>query len=685
MAVRNPDEIRNIGLVGVTGGGKTSLVERLLFATGVLNRMGSVEEGNTVSDWTDEEKEHHHSLRPSVMHFEHEGHLVNIVDTPGLSDFVGQAIASLPAVGTACLVIDAIKGVETITMRLNKIASQRELPRMILVNKIDETQADLEALTAQIRERLGSSCVPINLPAQGRESVIDVFDHHDGAVAPEFSSIENAHTNIVDQVVEIDDELMTEYLESGDADALDKAKVHAAFKRALRESHLIPICFVSAKTGAGVDQILHVFSSLLPSPLEGNPRTFIAEDGSEIHPAHEIDKPTIAHIFSIASDPFVGKLGYFKIHQGVLKSKSEIHIDDHRKAVRIAHVLRPQGKDNIEVTELGPGELGVIAKIDEIKFDSVLHSGDTSEGIKLKPLPLPKPMYGLAISLKNHKDETKFAPAIAKLLAEDPCLKLERVAATKQTVLRGLGELHLRVALEKLKRGFGIDVQTATPKVAYQETISAKSEGHHRHKKQTGGAGQFGEVYLRIEPLPKDHETGFEFVNATVGGSVPRQFMPAIEKGVRSVLNDGAIAGYPLTGVKVEVYDGKFHPVDSKEVAFVTAGKRAFIDAVKKAKPVLLEPFVELEITAPNDFMGDIAGDMSTKRGRVQDTEMISADTCLIRATAPLGEVQNYSNELKSMTGGAGSYIMDYSHDERTPAHVQKEVVAAFKPHEDDE
>ncbi len=685
MTVRNPAEIRNIALVGVAGSGKTTLVERLLFATGIIKRMGTVEDGNTVSDYTDEEKEHHHSLRPSVMHFEHEGHLVNIIDTPGLSDFIGHAIASLPAVGTACIVLDAGKGVATTAMRLNKIAAQRQLPRMILINKIDESQADLEAVTNQIREKLGSACVPINLPAQGRETVIDVFEHHDSSVEPEFSSAEEAHTNIVEQVVEVDDDLMTEYLEVGDADALDKDKVHKAFGQALRESHLVPICFVSAKTGAGIDQLLHIFSSLLPSPLEGNPRTFITEDGSEIHPAHEIDKPTIAHVFSIASDPFVGKLGYFKVHQGVIKSKSEIHIDDHRKAVRIAHVLKAQGKETVEVDELGPGELGVVAKIDEVNFDSVLHGGDIAAGLKLKPLPLPKPMYGLAISLKNHKDETKFAPAIAKLLAEDPCLKLERVAATKQTVLRGLGELHLRVALEKLKRSFGIEVDTATPKVAYQETISAKAEGHHRHKKQTGGAGQFGEVYLRIEPLPEDHETGFEFINATVGGSIPRQFMPAIEKGIRMVLEEGAIAGYPLTGVKVEVYDGKYHPVDSKEIAFITAGKKAFIDAVKKAKPVLLEPFVELEITAPNDYMGDIAGDMSTKRGRVQDTEMIAADTCLIRATAPLGEVQNYSNELKSLTGGSGSYVMDFSHVERTPPHVQQEVIAAYKPEEEDD
>ncbi len=694
MAVRNPADIRNIALLGQTGSGKTTLSERLLLSTGTIQRMGSVEEGTTTSDWSDEEKHHQHSLKPEVLHFEHEGHFVNCIDTPGLSDFAGHAIACLPAVETAVVVVDAHKGVEPMTRRMMRVAKERNLPRAIVVNKIDDAQADLQGVVKSIQEEFGSVCLPINIPTADRSGVVDVFgEEHSGQTL--FSSPDEAHTRIIEQVVEVNEELMSEYLEKGDAAALNKHAVHEAFEQALREGHLVPVCFVSAQTGAGIDALLHVFASLLPSPLEGNPRTFLKrdpsgeEDGevheSEFHPEPDPAKPLIAHCFKVSTDPFVGKLGVFRVHQGSIKAKSEVRIADHKKGVRVGALIRTQGKAQQDESELGPGDIGSIAKVDEIHFDGVLHDGKTGEGIHLRPLPLPKPMFGLAIELKNHADESKFGTVIAKLQDEDPCFVVERIAATKQTVMRGLGELHLRVILEKLHEHYKMDLLTKTPKVAYKETISGKAEGHHRHKKQTGGAGQFGEVYLRVEPLPDDHETGFEFVNATVGGSIPRQFMPAIEKGIRSILEHGAVAGYPMTGIKVEVYDGKYHAVDSKEIAFITAGKRAFIDAVEKARPVLREPFVHLEVTVPQSAMGDIAGDLSTKRGRVQDTKMLAGDMCTVIAQAPLSELQNYSNELKSMTQGAGSYTMEYSHDENTPPHIQQEVIEAFEGHKDDE
>lgn len=683
MTVRDPESIRNICLCGHTGSGKTTLCERVLHEAGVIGRIGTVEEGTTVSDFTEEEQHHKHSLQPSVLHFEHEGHYVNLIDTPGMADFIGHAIACFPAVETVAVVIDAVKGIESETRRLMRIATERNLPRVLIVNKIDSPEADLAGVTSQIREIFGDICLPINLPNPDLTAVIDVFetDAHDETA---FSSAELAHTQIVEQVVEVDEGLTETYLERG-AEKLAPGKVHAAFEKALREGHLVPIVYVSAQSGAGVNRLLHVAASLMPNPLEGNPRPF-ARGEEPFATEFDKDQPTIAHIFRVSTDRHVGKLGIFRVHQGTVKSKSELYIDDQRKPLRIGQVMRLQGKEHDDAVEVGPGEIGAVAKVEEIHFDGVLHAEATAENPpRLIPPALPKPMYGLAITLRSHADETKFSTAVQKLEAEDPCFKIERIAATKQTVMRGLGELHLRVVLEKLKTQYGIELDTAPPKVAYKETITGKSDGHHRHKKQTGGAGQFGEVYLRIEPLPDDHPNGFEFENATVGGSIPRQFMPAIEKGVRMVLRDGAVAGYPMSGVRVEVYDGKHHDVDSKEIAFVTAGKKAFIEAVKKAAPVLLEPYVDIEVSAPSDYMGDITSNLATRRGRVSDTQMISADQCLIKATAPMSELQTYSTDLKSITAGAGTFTMEYSHDEQTPAHVQQDVVDSYKPHEDED
>ncbi|MEO1008559.1 MAG: elongation factor G [Planctomycetota bacterium] len=692
MAARSPSSIRNLLLAGHAGAGKTLLADRLLHAAGAINRMGSIEDGSTVCDWSDEAKKAGHSHASSLCHYERGDTLVNLIDSPGLSDFLGHAIAAMPGAGMVGVVVDGAKGIGTNTRRVMTVAQQRNLPRMLIVNKIDDEQADLEALVETLRATFGAVCVPVNLPTADRGGVIDVLGEG-GTGDPLFSGIEDAHTSIVEQVVEVEDDLMTQYLEGGAA-SLDRKAVHDAFERALREAHLVPICFVSAKTGAGADALLDLIEHQCPSPLETNPRTFekLDDDGGvaeEFHPESDAARPLLAHIFKVASDPFVGKLGALKVHQGTLKLKDEVYIGDGRKPVRVNTLFKLQGKDHVEVAEAGPGEIVAISKIDEIAFNEVLHAS-ASEHLRLRPLPLPKPMFGLAVTLSNHKDESKFAPAVAKLQAEDPCFVVDRVAATGETVARGLGEMHLRAVLDRLKDQYGIDVETHTPKVAYKETVTAPAEGHHRHKKQSGGAGEFGEVYLRVAPLNGDVDDAgeppppFEFENATVGGSIPRQFMPAIEKGVRQALEEGAIAGYPITGVKVEVYDGKHHPVDSKETAFIKAGKKAFVDAVRKAKPALLEPFVEVEVHAPSQYMGDITGDLSTRRGRVQDSA-VDGDSCMVRAIAPLGALQNYANELKSMTHGAGSYMMDYSHDERTPPNVQAEVVAAYNPHGDED
>jgi elongation factor G len=695
MTIHNPADIRNVVLTGHSGSGKTTLTERLLFAAGVTKRMGSVEEGNTVSDYTKEEIHHKHSVYASIVQFTHHNHVVNVVDTPGLTDFFGQAVASFPAGETIAIVVDAVKGIESTTRRLMAIAAERHIPRIIVINKIDSHEAELEPLVEQLRETFGQICLPINLPCKGGTDVINVFDH-DGSDsagdAADFSSVSDAHKAIIEQIVEVEERLMETYLEKGDS--FDPKDLHAAFEKCLEEAHLVPICFVSAKSGAGIEDLLHVFADLCPSPQEVHPPEFLyrpidpaGQPGDEqtFLPNPDPSGKVIAHVFKVSTDPYVGKLAVFRVHSGTLKAKGELLLNDQKRAIRIGHVYRVRGKETVETDSIGPGDIGAVAKIDDVHFNAVLHDSHEHDSVHLDPLPLPRPMLGLAVELKNHADETKFANACHKLMEEDPCFVVERIAATKQTVLRGLGELHLRVILERLKE-LGIELNTSKPKVAYKETITTRADGHHRHKKQTGGAGQFGEVYLRVEPLPNDHPEGFEFASEVVGGTVPRQYWPAVEKGCRMIMADGAIAGYPLTGVRVILYDGKYHDVDSKEIAFVTAGKKAFIDAIQKARPVLMEPFVKLEITLPSKHMGDLTGLLSGKRGRVLDTDIApSGDSAVIRAEAPLSEVQNFSNELKSMTGGQGAYTMEYSHDERTPAHIQQEVVAAFKPRHDEE
>jgi elongation factor G len=678
-------DIRNIALAGGAGSGKTTLIEHILHAAGAIGRVGKVEEGNTHCDYEDLEKEFRHTLDSKVVHFDHDGAHVNLLDTPGSADFLGKTISVFPAVEMVAVVIDAAAGIETTTRRVMKVAAERNLPRMIIVNKIDH-EADLAELLLNIQETFGSTCRPVNLPADGAKKVVDCFKIATGS--SDLGDVAEYHTGIVDQVVEVDEDLMAVYLEKGE---VTPEQLHEPFEKALREGHLIPICFVSARNDVGMKELVDMFAHLCPSPLEGNPRPFeYTKNGVKMNYACTADpkKPLVAHVFKVTSDPYVGKLAFFRVHQGRIGHDVSPHVNDGKKGIRIAHVFKVQGKDHKETDSIIAGDIGAVAKIDEITYNAVLHMSDIGEDLHLKPLPMPKPMFGLAIEGTTKGSETKLSEALHKMLAEDPTLELERPKATGETVLRGLGEMHLRMKLRMLKDRYGIDVATRPPKVAYKETITTKAEGHHRHKKQTGGAGQFGEVYLRVEPINGNEEGvegGLLFVDDTFGGSVPRQYLPAIEKGVRRVMVEGAIAGYPLHGIKVAVYDGKHHPVDSKEVAFITAGRKAFIDAVQKARPVLLEPWVKMEITVPSDKIGDISSDLSGKRGRIVGTDMLPGNQAVVIAEAPLAEVMSYAQQLKSMTAGAGSYVMEYSHDDRTPPQVQQAVIAAFKPHEEEE
>ena len=678
QTLHSTKNIRNIAVVGHAGSGKTTLIEALLEKSGAIKSAGSVNKGTTVCDYTDQEKRLQHSLEASMCHLEIDGTFINLLDTPGYPDFMGRALSVLPAVDTAAIVINAQTGVELVTQRMMDFSAQRKLCRLIIINKIDAENVNLEGIFKEIRKTFGRQCLPLNLPAQQGKAIADCF-FEPADETPDFASVEAAHTEIFDQVVELDDELMEAYLEQDDDISLEQ--LHDPFERALRAGHLIPVCFVSSETGAGIQQLLRILSKLMPNPMEGNPPEFFNDQGEEkivTISAGEVDNHFVGHVFKVNVDPYVGRLATFRVHQGSVKKGDQVFVGDQRKTVRLAHLYQAQGKNLTEISTAVSGDLCSVSKIEDLRFGSVIHSSHDEDELHMKSVQMPAPMYGVALELTQRGQEKKMSDALHKLTAEDPSVKVEFNAQANETVLRGMGELHLRMVLERMKEEFGIKISTHPPKIAYLETVTREAEGHHRHKKQTGGAGQFGEVFLRIEPLPRG--SGFEFSNKVVGGTIPRQFIPAVEKGVKQVLDDGAIAGYPLQDVKVIVYDGKYHPVDSKEVAFVAAGKRAFSDAISKAEPIVLEPIAKIEVTTPSSHVGDITGHLSGVRGRIAGSVAVAGNRVRISAEVPLAELGNYQTTLKSLTAGEGSFTMELDHYERTPPAVQKDLEKAFRP-----
>jgi elongation factor G len=670
------ENIRIIALAGHAGAGKTTLFEALLHAGGAIQTTGTIERGNTVSDTDEQEKTRAHSIDSCVAQLEHGDCRLNLIDTAGYSDFRGGTLSALAAVETVAVVVNAINGVEHSTRRIMMHARERGLARMLVVNKIDFDGANLAALVDSLREEFGNECLPVNLPANRGNRVLDCFFHREGST--DFSSLAEAHQQILDQVVEINEAVMGRYLDEGE-DALGPEQLHDAFEQCLREGHLVPICFVSARTGAGVKELIELAARLLPNPAEGNPPPFTRGDGTPVQVSHDPSAHVIADVFKIVNDPFVGKLGVFRVWQGTVRRDTQLLVDDGRKPFKVGHLLRLQGKNHVEIDEAIPGDIAAVAKVEEIHFDAVLHDSHDEDRISLAPPTFPAPMYGLALEPKHKGQEQKLSNALARLAEEDPCFRVEHHKELNETVVRGLSELHLRVMLERMRERYGVEVETHPPRIAYRETIASPAEGHHRHKKQTGGAGQFGEVFLRLEPL--DRGAGFEFVDATKGGVIPGQFLPAVEKGVLQAMERGAVAGYPLQDLRVTVYDGKYHSVDSKEVAFISAGKKAFLDAVGKARPIVLEPIVNVEVAIPEHNVGDVTGALAGKRARIMGTDTQRGGELVIKAQAPLAELIDYPTELKSMTGGRGRYSLDLSHYEAVPPNVQKQLSESWKPH----
>ena len=673
--------IRNIALVGDVAVGKTSLAEALLYKSGAIRQKGSVSRGSTVTDFDPLEKKLLHSLDVSLCHFETGGALVNLAVTPGYADFIGRTYAALEAVETAAVVVSASTGVGPMARRLMTFAKERELCRVIVVHGIDRPDARPAEVVTQIRELFGKECLFLNLPSADGKRVVDCFFQPAGEPTA-FSSVAAAHKEIVEQVVEVDEALMTKYLEQGQELSLEQ--LHDPFERALREGHLVPVCFTSAETDAGVDELLRIIARLMPNPTEGNPPPFMKGEGAAMTRVEVKPDPNlhvIAHVFKVLSDPFVGRLGYLRVHQGTLATGAQLFVGEARKPIRVSRLYRLQGKERIEIERALPGDIVAVPKVEELFFDAVVHDSHDEDHHHLKSVNLPAAMVGIAIAAEKTTDEQKLSDAIHRVLAEDPCVRVEHVG--HQAVLYGLGELHLRVLLDHMTERSGIVVKTSPPNIPYRETITRPAEGHHRHKKQTGGAGQFGEVFLRIEPLERGK--GFEFRDEVVGGVIPFQFIPAVEKGVRRAIAEGALAGFAITDVAVTVYDGKSHSVDSKEVAFVAAGRKAMLDAVKKADPVVLEPVMRLDSVIPMNAVGSVTGELATRRGRITGQTQLADGRVVVSSLVPLAESTDYGTRLKSLTGGEGSVSMELAHYDPVPPRRQTELASAFRTPTDDD
>jgi elongation factor G len=676
------DAIRNLALIGPAGAGKTTLAEALLHAAGATRQKGRVERGDTVCDYDRREIEMAHSLDTAICHCRWQDTQINIVDTPGFTDFLPRAVAVLPAVECAALVLSASGGFETGARRLMKAAGDAQLGRVVIVNKMDTEPGKLGQLLTEIQDAFGNRCLPVNLPSENGTKVVDCF-FRDSGESSDFSSVEEAHTKLLDQVVEVDEDLMEAYLESGQN--LDPARLHDAFEKALRERHLIPVIFVSAETGAGIEALLDYIVKLLPSPREANPPPFMRGEGDAAEPvvvAAEPGQHVVAHVFKVIVDPYVGRTAALRVHQGTIRAGAQLFVGDSRKPIKLSHLYRLQGKQSTEVPDAGPGDIVAVTRIESLNFNDVLHDSHDEDHFHVRLPEAAPPMMGVAIKPAQRGNEQKLSDALQKLCAEDPALRVEHRPATNETVVLCSGELHLRLVLEAMKERFNVEVDTHAPTIPYRETITKAAEGHHRHKKQTGGAGQFGEVYLRIAPLPRG--SGFEFASEVVGGSIPNQFIPAVEKGVRQALESGAIAGFPLQDLRVAVYDGKTHPVDSKEVAFISAGRRAFLEAIKAAGPIVLEPIVHLQVTVPIDALGTVTGHLSSRRGRMLGSTSLSGQRIQIDAEAPLSELQDYANQLKSMTGGSGAWAMQLDRYEPVPPKVQQDLMSAARPEDTD-
>jgi elongation factor G len=710
------EDIRNVALAGHGASGKTSLADALLFQAKAVERRGSVEDGSSVSDYDEEEHKRHFSIDTSVLHLDYKGKHLNLLDTPGYPDFVGSALGALSAVENVVIVVSAANGVEVNTRRMFNEAGRRGLARMLVLNKLDADNVKFNDLLKIIRDTFGKACVLFNAPIGTGPSfsgVVSVLNPPDKAPAGCPVDLAAARSQLVDAVVEADDALMEKYLMEGTVSA---EELTAALPKALAAGTVVPIFCTSAKAGKdiGVAELLDALVTYGLSPAQGKKRKAAKGQGDkaeevvlEPDPAGEF----VGQVFKALTDKFIGNLCFVRVYSGTYKPDQPLFNVRTGKSARVGGLAIMQGKQQKAVTEAVPGDLVAVAKVEDLEIGDTVtnHAG----GPKLPSLPFPSPMFGLAVEPKARGDEQKISGSLQKIAHEDPTFHVTRDSQTKEMVITGMSQLHLDVLQNRLKRRFDLDIVTKEPKVPYRETITTEAEASHRHKKQTGGRGQFGEVHLRVYPLPReinsseqffaefankdkfeklrvdhchyDPTHNFGFIDTVVGGTIPNQFLPAVEKGCKELLERGALAGYRIQDVAVEVYFGKDHPVDSSEAAFKTAGRVAFKNGFLAARPVLLEPIVDLEVTVPSKYTGAILGDLNTKRARIENQDSLPGDLAVIKAKAPLAEVARYAAQLGSITQGQGSYTMEFSHYDQVPGNVQQQIVSKAKVAADEE
>lgn len=667
-----PNKIRNIAFIGQSGTGKTSLIERLLFESETTTSLGRVEKGDTVTDFDEQSIQYHHSIESTPVALAWNKHRMNFLDTPGQAELLGRTFSIFPAIESTALVLDSNTPLNQVSDRLFAFAKEQKKCQMIVVNKIDLNTNKITELMDVIHDHFGDACLPINLPSESGSEVIDCFFEPEYDKATLFDDVTNAHEALVDQVIEVDEDLMELYLEQGSE--LTPNQLHDPFEEALRTGHIIPICFVSSESGAGVQLLLKTIAEIMPMPNEGNP-PLLEKDGKLIPVDCDTLEHTVAHVYKISVDPYMGKLAYIRVFQGEINAGSQLYIGEYSKAFKVGHLYQLQGKKRIEIHRAIAGDYCVLAKVDDLFFDSVIHDSHDEDRVHMKTLSFPESMYSLVVKPTKRGDEQKMSEVLNRIVAEDPSLRIEHRTRTNETLLSGQGEFHLKVALGKMASTYKLIVETSQPSVEYFETITKPAEGRYRHKKQSGGAGQFGEVQLKVRPLNRGE--GFSFVNKVVGGAIPTALIPAVEKGIRQALDEGAISGNPIRDIEVTVYDGKFHSVDSKEIAFVIAGKKAFLDAVNNADPIVLEPIVQMNLHIPTHSVGDVSGDLSGNRGVIEGTESQPNNFAMLKAKSPINELQDYSRRLRAITGGEGSFSMTLSHYEPAPPTIQKQVCKA--------